>query len=566
MLRSRAFSGSLRLRSLLKFLVEEAAAGRADGIKEQVLALELYGRGLDFDPANHSVVRVDVRRLRDKIREYYESEGAADRIRIEIPKGSYCPVFVDRHQFTPSPGEPGAQLLSLCVLPFENLSGADDDEYFAAGMTDGLITEIAKVRALRVISRTSVMAFKGTRRTLPEVARELNVTHIVTGAVIKDAGRVRATCQLIRAEPETHLWAERYECDLAGIVDVQSTMARAVLDHFPRAGGTALQAGVVRTINDQAYDAYLRGCHHWNRLTPEDLGKSIEYFHAALAHDPTFAPAHIGLADAYLWLGVQNAISQPEACRKAKAAAERGLAHDPSRPDAWTTLACVAGYAWQWEEAEQSFKRALELNPNSAAAHVWYGSFLAHLGRFEEAIRENRAAHDLDPLSAAVEGEYGMVLVESRRYEEAARHMREMIRTDPRYFLFHFHLGRAYIYQEDFSAAIEALETASQLAPISDCVALLTFAHAKAKLHAKALQLRDKLEQMSRRDRVPAFLMAVAALGFGERDRALDYLEQAYEQREWLMRLIGVEPGFDELRGTDRFIRLVGQLGLPGSS
>jgi Tfp pilus assembly protein PilF len=384
--------------------------------------------------------------------------------------------------------------------------------------------------------------------------------------VIKAAGRFRASCQLIHVEPETHLWAERYEYDLASIVEVQSALARAIVDHFPCAGGAALQTGGARTINDQAYDAYLRGRHHWNRLTPEDLGKSIEYFQAALAHDPTYAPAHIGLADAYLWLGVQNAIPQPEACLKARAAAERALSHDPSRPDAWTTLACVAGYAWQWDDAEQSFKRALEMNPNSATAHVWYGSFLAHLGRFDEAIRENRAAHDLDPLSAAVDGEYGMILIESRRYEEAVRRLREMVRTDPRYFLFRFHLGRAYIYQEDYPAAIEALEIAFQFAPIPDCLALLTFAHARAKRHAKATELLHKLEQMSRRDRVPAFLLAVAALGFRDRDRALDYLEQAYEQREWLMRLIGVEPGFDELRGAARFLRLLRMLGLPRSN
>jgi serine/threonine-protein kinase len=562
MLASRAFSGSLRLSTLLKFIVEEAIAGRAEGLKEQVIALEVYGRGTDFNPSNHSAVRVDLRRLRDKIREYYDLEGASDRIRVEIPKGTYCPRFLDLNQYSPELSNANYEAPSLAVLPFENLSNSEQ-EYFADGVTDAVITELAKLSSLRLISRTSVMAFKQVCKTIPDVARELNVRYVVTGSVIQQAGRVRITCQLIQAQPETHLWANSYDSEVFDIRQTQAEIARALVSHVPGSSQAAAQKDCRPAINPQAYDAYLKGRHHWNRLTPQDLHKSLEYFKAALTHDPSYPPAYAGLADAYLWLGVQNLIPHAESYLKARAAAEKALQIDTSNPDAWNTLACVAGYAWEWEHAESCFKQALALNPNFALAHMSYGSFLAHLGRFEEAISENRLAHTLDPLAVNIEGEYGMILIEARQFDEAVRHLRRMIRSDPGYFLAHFHLGRAYIYQERFTAAIGALETAMKLAPVPDFLAVLAHAHARANHNAKATKLLQMLESLARKDDAPAFLLAVAVLGFGERDRAMDYLETAYEQRDWLMRLIDVEPGFDELRADPRFTRLVKRLGFP---
>jgi serine/threonine-protein kinase len=564
MIASRAFSGSLRLSALLKFLVEEAVADRADGLKEQVIALEVYGKGSEFDPSNHSAVRVDVRRLRDKIREYYESVGAADRVRIEIPKGTYCPRFVDLHQYAQKSFK-GQEAPSLAVLPFENLSGDSEEEYFADGVTDDLITELAKLGALRVISRSSAMVYKAVRKRIPELARELDVTHVVTGTVLRQSGRVRINCQLIQAVPEAHVWADSYDRDGLDVVQLQSEIARALVDQIPGASRGGGQYSGRRTINTQAHDAYLRGRYHWNRLTPQDLHKSLEYFQAALAHDPGYPPAYAGLADAYLWLGVQNLIPHAECYLKARAAAEKALEIDRSNADAWNTLGCVAGYAWEWEAAERFFQRALELNPNSALAHMSYGSFLAHLGRFEEAIRENRLAHNLDPLAINIDGEYGMILIESRRFEEAVRHLRRMIRSDPGYFLAHFHLGRAYIYQGRFSQAVEALETAIRIAPLPDFLAVLAHAHARAKHEAKARQLLEQLGGLARNDDAPAFLLAVAMLGFGDRDRAMEYLETAYQQRDWLVRLIGVEPGFDELRADPRFIDLLKRMAFPES-
>jgi serine/threonine-protein kinase len=346
---------------------------------------------------------------------------------------------------------------------------------------------------------------------------------------------------------------------------MQSDIARTLVSRIAGSSRTEVQSGSPRAINSQAYDSVLKGRHHWNRLTPQDLQKSLEYFRAAIAHDPLYALAYAGLADAYLWLGVQNLIPHSESYLKARAAAEKALQIDVNNTDAWHTLGCVAGYAWEWEHAESCFTKSISLNPNFATAHMSYGSFLAHMGRFEEAIRENRLAHTLDPLASSIEGEYGMILIEARQFEEAVRHLRRMIRADPGYFLAHFHLGRAHIYEERFPQAIEALQKAAKLAPIPDCLAVLAYAYAKAGNNSKAKKCLEQVELLARTDDAPAFLLAVAVLGSGNRELAIAYLETAYKQRDWLMRLVAVEPGFDELRSDPRFNRLVQALHFPSN-
>ena len=323
-----------------------------------------------------------------------------------------------------SRSRPSTVIRSLAVLPLESLSGDAAQDYFADGMTDELITDLGKISALRVISRTSVMPYKRVRKPLTTIARELGVDAVVEGTVLRSGDRVRITAQLIEASSDKHLWAQSYEGDLRDTLTLQNQVARAIAEQIrislnPREEGALKNTKVV---NPEAYVSYLKGRYFWNKRTAEGLTKAIEYFNEAIAKDPTYGQAYAGLADSYAVLGNSDfaVLSSRDAYTKAKAAATKALELDNSLGEAHTSLAfCLGHFEWRWDAAEEEYQQAIALNPGYPTAHQWYALQLSLLGRFDEAIAEMKKAESLDPLSLVISADVADVLFAARRYDES---------------------------------------------------------------------------------------------------------------------------------------------------
>ncbi|MEK7405062.1 MAG: tetratricopeptide repeat protein [Acidobacteriota bacterium] len=308
---------------------------------------------------------------------------------------------------------------SLAVLPLQNLSGDPEQEYFAAGLTEALIGDLAKIKTLRVISRTTAMHYKGAKRPLPEIARELKVDVVVEGSVIRAGDRVQIRAQLIRAANDEHLWAETYDRDLRDIPSLYSEVARTIAHEIgvQLSPSEKARLAAARPVNRKAFEAYLRGRHHWNKRSEESVKQAIAYFRAALEEDPAYAPAYAGLADCYNQLGTNLVGSQPPSVTRplAIAAASKALEIDGELAEAHAALAFARLYDWNWSGAEQSFRRAIELNPSYAPARTWYASYLVYTGRTAETLREAQRARELDPLSAIVNTQVGWMFALARR-------------------------------------------------------------------------------------------------------------------------------------------------------
>ncbi len=332
-------------------------------------------------------------------------------------RGRFLRVIGARH------GSTVPKIESIAVMPLQNLSGDPEQEYFADGLTDELITDLGKISSLRVISQTSVMRYKGTRKPLPEIARELNVDAVVEGTVERSGSRVRITADLLYAPTDQHLWAEVYESDLQDVLTLQDEVASAIASQIqtrltPQERARFTHA---RPVNPEAHDAYLKGLYFWNLRTEQNLKKGIEYFQQAIEKDPAYALAYVGLADSYIVLGEHGAMASRDAFPRAKAASRKALELDETLGEAHTSLgAAKADYDWDWAGAEEEFKRGIALNPNYATGHHWYADYLSAMGRHKEAIAEIERAQELDPLSFMIDTAVGNLFFFARRYDEAA--------------------------------------------------------------------------------------------------------------------------------------------------
>ena len=349
--------------------------------------------------------------------------------------------------FRGAPTAVSPEIKSLAVLPLENLSGDPAQEYFADGMTEALISNLARIRALKVISRTSVMRYKGSHKSLPEIARELNVDAVIEGTVQRSGGRVRVTAQLIHAATDAHLWARDYERDLTDVLKLQSEVARAVADEI-RIQVTAeerARLASARSVNPQAHEAYLLGRYHFSKGNEQGWKQAIEYFERAIQLAPDYAAAYAGLSDAWRQRGVFGAADFKEVESPARAAALKAIELDEQLAEAHISLANIKYlYDWDWAGAEQEFRRALELDPGSLDAHIDYGHLLMHLGRHDEAIREGQIAVQLDPLSSGTQSSLGRFLYRARRYEEALPHLQRAVELEPRSVVANSRLGDVY--------------------------------------------------------------------------------------------------------------------------
>ena len=454
---------------------------------------------------------------------------------------------------------------SLAVLPLDNLSADTSQNYFADGMTDELITDLAQISALRVISRTSVMTYKGARKPLPQIARELNVDAVVEGTVLRSGDQVRITAQLIDASTDKHLWSQSYEGDLRDTLALQNSVARAIADQIRINVTPQEQAALksVKLVNPEAYESYLKGRYFWNKRTADSLKVALAYFNQAIEEDPKYAQAYSGLADTYVLLGdwEYGVLTPNEAFPKAKAAAIKALELDNTLSDAHTSLASLGMFDWDWRSAGEEFRRAIELNPGYATAHQWYAWHLNLLGRKSEAIAEMRKAESLDPLSLIISADMADVLFVVGLYDESIRQSRKTLEMDPNFAIAHFELGQAYAQKRMYSEAIAELQRAIALSGSSRTFkSNLAYTYAVSGRRNEALKILNDSTGRSN-GFSDASEIALIYTGLGDNDQAMAWLDKAYSER--FNPSILLRPGFDSLRSDSRFQDLVHRVGLP---
>lgn len=460
------------------------------------------------------------------------------------------------------------QLTSLVVLPFENLSADKDQAYFADGMTDELIAHLAKIRSLRVISRTSSMEYKGTHKTLSQIARDLNVDAVVEGTVLRSGDRVRITAELVQVATDRHLWAETYESQLGDILTLQSHVASAIVNEIriKLTHEDQVRLASTRPVSTQSYENYLKGRYFWNKRSQEGLTKAIDYFQLAIEQDPNYALAYAGLADCYSIIGsaIVGTVPTAEVAPKARAAALKSLELDNTLAEAHTSLATVRfNYDWDWNAAASEFRRAVELNPSYATAYQRNSLYLMSMGRTSESIAEMNRAHDLDPLSISTNFSLGWRLYMAREYDQAIEQLRNTIDMDPEFVLPHLVLGQAYEQKKMYDQAITELRRAAEISQSSPpAIAALARTYAVSRRGTEARKLLDQLMEQSKKRYVSPFYVAIVYAGLGENDQALDWIEKAYKDRSNAIVFVKVDPQLDTLRSAPRFQSLLHRLAL----
>jgi TolB-like protein/Tfp pilus assembly protein PilF len=456
---------------------------------------------------------------------------------------------------------PANRINSIAVLPLENLSHDPEQEYFTDGMTDALITDLSKIGALRVISRTSAMQYKGAHKTLPQIARELNVDSIVEGSVMRSANRVRITAQLIRGRTDQHIWAETYERDLRDVLALQSDVAEAIATEIKTKITPQEQSQLRRTrpVDPEAYQLYLKGRYYWNRRSEEGIHRAIEYFSGALEKDPNYALAYAGLADCYNLLGAFGYVRPRDAYPRGKAAATKALELDEELAEAHASLARnKIAFDWDWSGARREFERALELNPNYGTAHYWYSYYYFAMGRLDAAAQEMERAVELDPLSLQINTEMGRALLYQRQYDAAIEQERKTLEMDPNFEGAHGIIGEAYVQETRYA---DAIAEAQKLASWSGFV--LARAYLKSGNIGKAQKIVEDLKDLSKTRHVSAYEMALTYMGLDDKQRVFEWLQKAYEDGSLRPDFMRVDPAYDNLRSDRRFQDLLRRVGLP---
>lgn len=471
-------------------------------------------------------------------------------------------------------GKDGARSTShnfdrIAVLPFENISPDEQDEYFADGMTEELISNISNISQLQVIARTSVMQYKGVNRTISEIGSRLNVGTVIRGSVRKADSRLRITVQLIDVASEANLWSQEYDREFKDVFAIQNDIARRVARalkvHLKER--EMARIGKAATTNLEAYEFYLKGRYYLNKRTPPAIYKSMEYFKQAIENDSLFALAFTGLADAYSLFGsTEYGLMPPRIAREqAKAAALRAVQLDETLAEAYTSLADIQTfYDWDWAGAEQNFKRAIELNANYATAHHWYALYLVSMGETKEALAEIYKAQELDPLSPIINMDIASILQFSRRYDEALEQLHELLEFDEHFVIAYVVLGFTYDLKNMPDEAVAAVRKAQQLAGEFPMVlASAGYVLAKSGEREEAEQILQELLRLHNSTEVylPPLYIALVYLGLGELDKSIDWTEKACEGRSSYLVYLKVDPKLDVLRSQPRFAALIKKIG-----
>lgn len=593
-LASPVFSRAERMSRFLRLIVEKNLAGEGADLKEYNIGIDVFDKDESFDPRIDPAVRSEARRLRSKLSEYYRSAGARDAILIELPKGTYNPVFTERQTgadqrrgpvvlnrrwgaaagiaiaiallglgawrvFGHRAGRGGFR--SVAVLPFENFSSDRDNEYFSDGLTEEILNALTNVPGLKVAARTSAFKFKGRHEDVRAIGRILNVETVLEGSVRRDGNHVRITPQLISTADGYHLWSAEYDREARDIFGVQREIASAIARNF----GAKLAAAPAHSPDPEAYNLYLQARYHFNKFDGGDMRRSIELTKQAIARDGGYAPAYANLSDAYGLLGAlgYDSGAADETRAKAKAAALKAIELDPNLAEAWATLAAHLAEEFDWSGAEGAFRKGLEVGPGCFEAHAWYAElYLTPKGRLEEAIRESETAAGIDPISP-----YALERVAHRRllhgdYDEALLWARKAVDLEPRFWLAYPDLVTAHLAKHDIAGARALIERARALFPSSPLVVLQTIkadaAEAKTAEALKALgDVGPSLKSGS--------YCEVAAIhqALGRAEEATSWLERAVEVRSGCFEDIPADPRFDELHPTPRFQALLQRMRLP---
>ncbi|HEY2546640.1 MAG TPA: tetratricopeptide repeat protein [Candidatus Acidoferrum sp.] len=456
---------------------------------------------------------------------------------------------------------------SLAVIPLENLSGDPKQDYFADGMTEELNTRLARIRTLRVVSRTSMMRYRNTHKSIPEIARELNVDAVIEGSVLRSGDNVRISTQLIDGRQDVHLWAQSYERKVDDVIAVEDSIALEIASQV-RANMHPEEREYLRTratIRPDAYDDYLRGISELSKQNVDSIRKGVEYFQRAIDDDPQYARAYAGLADGYSLLANYQNLMPAEAFPRAKIAALKALELDPESPEPHASLAMVKHhYEWDWAGAEAEYKRAIELQPNFAAAHHRYAWFLSDLGRHDQALQEIRRAQDLDPTSIVVQTNLGRVLYRARRYDESIVELRKAELLDPNRMFTHIFLGMAYDARGSCPEAVSEFRIVQTFTQGRDGTGAVHAYASCGRLENARRALKILAGSSTERPR-DWFYIAGAFAGLGDKDHAFEWLDQAVQNRDFFLSEVQGHPFMDPLRSDPRFQELIRRMAFPES-
>jgi TolB-like protein/DNA-binding winged helix-turn-helix (wHTH) protein/Tfp pilus assembly protein PilF len=458
-------------------------------------------------------------------------------------------------------GSAPRRIHSVAVLPLQNLSGDPSQEYLADGLTEALVTDLAQVRSLRVISRTSVMTYKGTKKKLPEIARELNVDAVVEGSVIRSGDHVQVTAQLIEAPTDTHLWAETYEGSQRDLLALQNRMAQAIVQQVrvKLTPDEKLRLAKIHLVSPESHEAYLQGRYFWNRRTPAALLASLELYEKATKIDPNSAEAYAAMATVYATMVATDQFPPQEMEGKAKAAALKALALDETLAEPHAALGymkAVGDYDWNGSFAE--LERAIELDPSYALAHHWYGYMLECRGRFDDALREVHKAQELDPLNLAEQESPAQVLYWSRKYDECVAQSRKTLELDPNFFYAHMFMADCLAQLKKHDEAISELRQTLRISPHNTAVmARLGYVLGLVGRKREALDLLKQMEQERQSEYSSAGLQAWIYAGIGDREHSLESLEKDENQRGTTTLFLKNDAKLDFVRSDSRFIALL---------
>ena len=456
----------------------------------------------------------------------------------------------------------GAKISSIAILPLENLSGDPSQDYFADGITEELIADLGQISALRVISRTSAMTYKGTKKTLPEIARELGVDAIVEGSVVRERNQVRITAQLINAKTDDHIWAHNYVRDLTSVLALQGEVAQAIADEISINVTPQEQARLARArpVNGEAHDLYLQGIYLLNQGDPK---KAVGYLQDAIDKDPNYARAHAALANGYGWIGEAGWLAYTEAFPRQKIEATKAIELDDSLPQGHAELAdAVMDLSWDWTTTEKELKRALELNPNLASVHTTYAFYLQRVGRLPEAIAEVKLVLQLDPVSSRSFYSAGVVYYFAHQYDEALSQLQRahVLEPHPPKFLFPFESGVIYAEKGMYGRAVGEFQ---KLGDQPHALGHMGNVYGRMERVGEARATISRLEEHVQKNGIGRYEIALVYAGLGEKDAAFTWLEKSYDVRDKGLTYLKIDPCMDPLRSDPRFARLVRRVGLP---
>ena len=456
----------------------------------------------------------------------------------------------------------GTEIRSIAILPLQNLSGDPGQDYFADGITEELIADLGQVSALRVISRTSAMTYKGTKKTLPEIAHELGVDAIVEGSVVRERNQVRITAQLINAKTDDHIWARNYVRDLTSVLALQGEVAQAIADEISINVTPQEQARLARArpVNSEAHDLYLQGIYLLNQGDPK---KAVDYLQEAIDKDPNYARAHAALANGYGWMGEAGWLAYTEAFPRQKTEATKAIELDDSLPQGHAELAdAVMDLSWDWSTTEKELKRALELNPNLASVHTTYAFYLQRVGRLPEAIAEVKLVLQLDPVSSRSFYSAGIVYYFAHQYDQALSQLQRAHALEPHApkFLFPFESGVIYAEKGMFEKAVGEFQ---KLGDQPHALGHMGNVYARMERASEARATILKLEEHVQKNGIGRYEIALVYAGLGQKDEAFTWLEKSYDARDKGLTYLKIDPCIDPLRSDPRFSRLVRRVGLP---